>query len=501
MDLRFASVPFARSHPLALALCLAMSPPAVAAPTSTQNASMPSEQAVAIQSAAPKPGWREENAYTLGVQAYAIGFPWIHLSKVRWRVANVEPTGGAVGVMAYAPFKNTFWQASRLADHFARTGVMPNGDTLYGVAWLDVGAEPVIVSVPKHVPSRYYTMELVSMDGDNFGYIGTRATGQAGGDFAIVGPNWNGRLPAGVKRLPASRTPTVFVASRVLVDGADDIPAVRQWHQKIRLTPLSWWGKSQPAQPEPLNAFKPGDPKVDPLADFRTLNRAWAENPPPAKLAPLLAMFKSIGIGPGLDLDKIDADTRTGLERAAADGMRMVLGSARAARKTPLLNGWEYMPHTVGRLGVNDLYLERAGMTLSGLVWHDEAEAIYIPARSDDRGRALDGREGRYVVRFAPGQTVPAKAFWSLSLYAMDFNFIDNPIKRYTIGDRTQGLKRDVDGGLTIYIQTDSPGADKESNWLPAPKAAFQLILRGYLPQKALLDHSWAPPAITRFER
>jgi hypothetical protein len=464
-------------------------PPPVAAHTSP-----------ASREAATTLNWREENAYTLGVQAFVVGYPWIHLSKTRWRVANVKPTGGAEGVIGYVPYKNTFWQASRLADQHTRTGISPNADTLYGVAWVDAGKEPVILSVPKIDGKRYYTMELCSVDGDNFAYVGTRTTGQAGGNFAIVGPNWKGKLPAGVKRLPASRTPAVLIAERVLVDGPEDFAAVDAWRQQLRLTPLSQWGKPRPAQPERLDVFKPGDPKQDPLADFRTLNRAWAENPPPEKLAPLIVMFKSIGIGPGLDLDNVDADTRRGLERAAVAGMRTVVGSARAPSKFAQRDGWEFEPHAVGRLGDEDMYLERAGLTLAGLVWNDEAESLYIHGLTDSRGQQLDGSKGRYVVRFPPGFKVPADAFWSLSLYAMDYNFFDNPIRHFTIGDRTRGLKRDPDGGLTIYVQSDSPGADKESNWLPAPRDPFYLIFRGYLPQEPMLAHDWVPPPITRVD-
>jgi len=466
------------------------------APAFAQEASTASAKPPHPESVTAAQNWREENAYTLGVQAFAVGYPWIHLSKTRWRVANVEQTGPFEGVMAYAPLKNTFWHGSRLSDEYSRTGVSPNGDTGYGVAWLDVGKEPIILSVPKVTGGRYYTMELCSMDGDNFAYVGTRTTGQQGGNFAIVGPGWKGRLPAGVKLLPASRTPAVLIAARILVNGNDDFPNVEPWWQQLRLTPLSQWGKTRPAQAERLDVFKPGDPKRDPLADFRTLNQAWSENPPPAKLAPLIEMFKSVGIGPGMDLDQVDADTRRGLERAAAAGMRMVIGNARGLGKAPSSNGWEFEPHAVGRLGDHDLYLERAGLTLAGLVWNDEAEALYIHGLRDSRGESLDGSKHRYTVRFAPGEKVPADAFWSLSLYGMDYNFVGNPIKRFTIGDRTRGLKRDPDGGLTIYVQSDSPGVDKESNWLPAPKAAFYLIFRGYLPQKALLAHEWVPPAI-----
>lgn len=467
-------------------------------PASAQEGSAGATAAAAAPATATY-NWREENAYTLGVQAFAVGYPWIHLSKARWRTANVKPAGHAQGVMAETPSWNAFWRASRLADEYARTGVSPNGDTGYAVAWLDVGKEPVVLSVPKMTGGRYYVMEICAMDGDNFAYVGTRTTGPQAGNFAIAGPGWKGHLPKGVKLLPASRTPTVLIAGRVLVSGNDDFPNIQPWWRQVRLTPLSHWGKPGPAPAGRLDVFKPGDPAQDPLADFRTLNQAWAENPPPEKLAHLVAMFKAVGIGPGMDLDKVDPDTRHGLARAAADGMRMVIGTARAS-KSASINGWEFEPHAVGRLGDEDLYLERAGLTLAGLVWHDEAEAIYVHGLRDNRGEPLDGGKHRYAVRFAPGAKVPADAFWSLSLYGMDYNFVANAAERFTIGDRTRGLKRDADGGLTIYVQSDPPGADKESNWLPAPKAAFYLMFRGYVPQAPLLAHAWTPPAIARVE-
>ena len=282
---------------------------------------------------APEPGmvfvpnqgvdWREEYAYTLGVQAYIFGYPWVYLPTLRWQWTNKYQNIDT----AYAPI-NHFWHAQRLLTAQWRDGGTMNNDTLYSLAWVDVRNEPVILSVPD-TGDRYYTMELVGMNADNFAYVGQRATGNKAGDYALVGPGWKGVLPAGVKALPPSPSSSILVFGRTLTVNDADVPAVRALQQKYRLTPLSQWGKNAKGTPVPesRDVWQPFDEAKDPLAHWKTMNRAMAEDPTDPRHALMIKNFAGIGVGPGLDVDKQDAATKRGLVRAAREGWRILNAS------------------------------------------------------------------------------------------------------------------------------------------------------------------------------
>ncbi|MGF6756336.1 hypothetical protein P3T16_003743 [Paraburkholderia sp. GAS42] len=452
---------------------------------------------------APEPGmnyvpgkgvdWREEYAYAIGIQAYVFGYPWVHGATIRyqWITQNINDD------TAYMPVDH-FWHAPRLVTARWRDGGTPNNDTLYSLAWVDLSKEPLILHVPD-TGERYYTIQLTGMDSDNFAYVGQRSTGNKAGNYAIVGPDWKGVLPKGVTALPPSPTPWALLWGRTLVNGTEDIPAAKALMHQYQLTPLSLWGKTNARVPERRDVWAPVDPATDPLAHWKTMNRAMTENPPAERDATLLKVFATIGIGPGMDVDKMDEPTRRGLIRAAREGWRILNATASTAYHMKTLpGGWRYSPTTFGRTTPADDFLVRGGLqSLIGLVANDPAESIYLSARTDTQGRMLDG-DRRYVMHFAADQLPDTKAFWSMTLYAYDRNFIDNPIDRYSLGDRSPSLKKDADGGLTIYIQPDSPGADKEGNWLPSGKGNyFYLLLRTYIPGKSLLDQAYVPPGLT----
>lgn len=467
---------------LGLAMAAAFPSPASEAPQASQSA-----QATA--------DWRENYAYTLGVQAYIFAFPWSYNSDLRWLWVTqpVDPAN-----TPYAPL-NQFWHGRHLANAKYRNGGKPNNDTLYSIAWLDLKQEPLILSVPD-VGERYYVMQMASMDSDNFAYVGSRSTGTKAGNYLIAGPEWKGKLPAGVKQLPASRTNAALIIGRTLVDGADYLPNVYKVQDQYQLTPLSLWGKPQTARVEQRDVWKPYDRKADPLNEWRTINRAMTESPPEARLEPLLHHFASIGVGPGKDVDSLDDATRRGLARAAVDGRKLVQDAAAAGFSRTYINGWGIPPENFGRLGLHGKWLGRAALqSLGGIVANEIEEASYISASLDSEGQHLDGSKNRYVVRFAPDAQPDVKAFWSLSIYDTTFNFAENPIDRYSIGDRTPGLVKDADGGLTLYLQADDPGADKHSNWLPIPRARFTTTFRAYVPGEAIQQRRWVPPPVQAF--
>ena len=440
--------------------------------------------------------WREEQAYTLGVQAYVFGFPWVFLPEIRWKWVT-QPSESQKA--PYAPL-NQFWNARVLATAAYRDGGSPNVDTLYSIAWLDLDEEPVILSVPD-VGDRYYTMQIASMDSDNFAYVGTRATGTKAGNYAIIGPDWKGNLPEGVKPLPSSRTPYALIVGRTLIYGQEDLPNVRKIQDQYKLTPLSQWGKREIQLGDNRDVWKPYDVKGNPLAEWQTMNRAMTENPPQESHQLLLKLFSKIGVGPNQNVEQLDEASKRGLARAAKDGMKLLREFLISGGTGTLVNGWHYPPASLGRAGQDDDFLTRAALQcLVGIVANDPEEAIYLLTAFDSQGQFLSG-SNNYVMHFSPDGLPEVDAFWSVTMYGLDNNLIANPINRYRLGTYPKGaLHFDADGGLTLYIQNKSPGSDKESNWLPAPKEKFYLILRTYIPGQEIVLHEWKPPAVERIK-
>lgn len=445
------------------------------------------------QSAPAKSDWREDYAYTLGMQAYVFGFPYVYLPSLRWSWVTVPKPPGSI--TPYAPL-NHFYNVRDLATAAYRDGGAPNNDTLYSIAWVDVSKEPIILSHPD-LGRRYFTFELAGIDSDNFAYVGTRTTGSKAGSFAVVGPHWKGTLPAGVTALPASRTNAVLIFGRTLVDGESDLPAVRALQDQYTLIPLSLWGKKGAVLPESRDVWKPFDPKTDPLAEWKTMNRAMTDDPPEPRLAKLVELFGKVGVGRGKQLDQLDEATTRGLARAAVDGRKMLNEVIRSGDLGTRVNGWNIPPAAMGRAGLSDDFLLRASLQcLGGIIANDPAEAIYFNTASDAAGQPLDGAK-RYVLRFPPGQLPKVNAFWSITMYDPTYNLVANPINRYAIGDRSKGLKMDADGGLTVYVQGDSPGKDRESNWLPSPSdGRYLIVLRTYMPGVEIVEKKWSPPGL-----
>jgi hypothetical protein len=425
----------------------------------------------------------EEYAYTIGVQAYLYGYPSVELYRVRYNAvfnpANKNRT----------PL-NRFRHRRELLGPAAVTVVAPNNDTLYSSAWLDLSQEPIVLDVPD-TAGRYYVMQFMDFHTNNFAYVGKRTTGTAAGTYAVAGPHWNGTLPPGVQRID-SPTNDVWLLGRTLVDGEDDLPAVHALQDRYRLTPLgAWLGRKSadaPAAIAPLPAYDVSEP----LKFFEFLNLTLHRNPPPAREAALTSLFGRIGVGPDktFRIDALDPPFARGLRRAVETGGRLIdaLPSGR-----PEANGWlAFCPHT-GTFG--DDYRYRAYIAKHALAANNPEEAYNFSTLRDDRQQLLHGSRN-YVLRFEKDGLPPVDAFWSITMYHHPGVFlVENPIRRYALGNRSQ-LRYGADRSLEIYIQHGSPGADQESNWLPAPDGAFELVLRCYLPHKTLAAGIWLPPAV-----
>lgn len=436
--------------------------------------------------------WRAEYAYTAGVQAFIYGFPYIYNAQLRhdW-VTNQRD----VSVVPFAAV-NHFWHASHLMDATYRDGGCPNNDTLYSLAWLDLTHEPIILSHPD-MGERYFTFELMAFTSDTYDYVGQRTTGSTAGSFAITGPGWQGELPSGVRAVTPSPTPWVLLLGRTLVDGPADVPAARALQQNYRLIPLSLWGTDGQTS-ERREVYAPADTSKDPLAPWKTLNAMLAENPPPPHHSLVLDQFARIGIGPGLDVGAQPDRVKQGLIRAAAIGMGLLRAQFVSGDWTTRVNGWRYPPAEEGRF--RDDFLQRAAdQSMAGITANFPEEAVYLLNFEDADGNEF-APDGRYELRFQAGDLPPVDAFWSLAAYtADDLNLIANPPGRYSIGDRTPGLQQDAGGGLTIHLQAEPPGGDRESNWLPTSGTdRWFVILRLYRPHPEVITASWRCPGITK---
>jgi hypothetical protein len=448
----------------------------------------------ASQGSVPAPSpvfdWQGEYTYSLAVQALIYGFPYVYGAQTRYKWVAQTPSDPEVNPH---PAVNRFWHAARVTDATWRDGGCPNNDTMYSISWVDLSQEPVILSHPD-MGDRYFTFQLAAMTSDNFDYVGRRTTGSNAGHFALIGPGWTGELPEGVTRTEPSPTPWILVGGRTLVDGAEDVPKVRTLQQQYKLTPLSMWGTDQQV-PEQRDVLQPIEVTKDPLGPWKTLNAMLEENPPPPEHAILLKQFATIGIGPGLDVDAQPDNVKDNLVRALGAGMQLLKQQFLSGSWATLVNGWRYPPRNEGRFG-DELLLRAADQSLAGIVANDPEEAVYLVNFTDDSGAKFSG-DRRYELQFAGDNLPPVDAFWSLTMYAADYNLVANPANRYSIGDRTPGVAKDADGGMTLYIQAASPGTDKEANWLPCPaEGTWFLILRMYQPRDEVVQATWRCPAV-----
>ena len=436
--------------------------------------------------------WHAEYTYSIGVQAFIYGFPYLYLAQVRykWTHNDSDPE--------HLPYVSVgrFWHAHGVLDATFQDGGCPNNDTMYSIAWLDLSKEPVILSHPD-MGERYFSFQLGGMTSDNVDYVGQRTTGSAAGDFALIGPGWEGELPEGVKATAPAKTPWILCLGRTLVDGAEDVPNVRDLQSQYQLTPLSVWGQPAVTAPERRDVLKPIEVADDPLGPWKTLNALLVENPPPDRHALLFKGFGTVGIGPDLDVEAQPEVVKNNLLRAAGAGMQLIKQYFLTGDWASPVNGWRYPPPGYGRAGERDDFLLRsAGQAMGGIIANDPAEAVYLVNQEDGDGNKLAG-DRRYELRFEHDTLPPVDSFWSLTMYKEDMNLVPNPANRYAVGDRTAGLQRDPDGALTISIQAESPGEGQDANWLPCPaEGTWFLVLRLYLPQPEVIDATWECPPI-----
>ncbi len=432
--------------------------------------------------------WREDYAYLAAMQAYIYGYPAIHFAKVRHAQLHAPRNGVVTKV-------NELFHKPRLSNHHDKFGGSPMRDAIYSAAWLDLSREPIVAASPDG-GGRYVGMQFAEFYSDVFGYIGSSPDGDKAEVCLVTGPGWQGEAPAGIDRVLRSPTPCVMAVARVSTPGGDDLAAAREIQQRFFVKPLSLW-RDGVAPPELPDVFEPFDQR-DPLADFRTMNAAMQENPPPADDDVLVRQFGQIGLGPFamVSLDTLDAAMQRGLTRALSDGFLLLGKVAKGGGNTKVVNHWAYGDRHWGRMAAAGDLLGRASpQAFAGTLEHWIEQSTKLRTFVDAQGDELSGQH-RYMLRFARDEIPQAKAFWSVTLYDERFNLADNPIQRYSIGSLDQDLYYDADGSLPILLQPEHPAPGQHANWLPTPAGKFNLFLRTYLPGPGMLDQSYVPPMV-----
>ena len=436
----------------------------------------------------------EEEAHSIGVNAYLYFYSPVTMDLTRKQLTNQEPSPGGIG----GPM-NRFANVGAFPSADVSVVVRPNFDTLYSSGWLDLTKEPIVVSAPD-TGGRYYLLPMLDMWTDVFASPGWRTTGTGAGNFLVTPPEWSGTVPDGFTRIDAP-TPYVWIIGRTKTDGPADYDAVHKIQDGYKITPLSQWGK-EPMAPEV---------KIDHSIDMKTPPKVTVDTMPPGKFfayaaellklhpphitdQPMIAQLKRIGfeVGKSFDLDKADPAVQKGLASAPEDAQKLM------AWKVPTLariaNGWSMNTDTMGVYG--NYYLKRAIVTQLGLGANLPSDAIYPLNLADDTGKPLDGASN-YTIHFDKSQIPPVDAFWSITLYDPAGFQVANPLDRFAVSS-WMPFKTNPDGSLDLYFQNESPGADKEANWLPAPKGPFNLTMRLYAPKSDALTGKWNPPPVVK---
>jgi hypothetical protein len=433
-------------------------------------------------------------ARAIAKDAYVYGFPIVDNYRIQhaYWVDKATPE--------YKGPWNQIWNSARVftpADTAIQT---PNSDTPYSFVGADLRSEPLVLTVPAMEKERYFSVQLIDYYTFNFDYIGTRTSGNGGGSFLLAGPGWKGDTPKGVEKVFRCETELAFPTYRTQLFNPGDIDNVKKVQAGYKVQPLSAFLGQPPAKAAPaidfIKPLMPAEEKTSPQF-FNILNFVLQFCPTVPSEEALMARFAKIGAGAGktFDASKLSPEMKTAIEQGMADAWAALAGLKKDVEEGKVSSGEVFGT----RQYLKGNYLYRMGAAALGIYGNSKQEAMYPTYYVDAAKQKLDGTN-RYTLRFAPGQLPPVNAFWSLTMYDEPQSLlVANPLNRYLINSpMLPQLKRDADDGLTLIIQNESPGKDKEANWLPAPKGPFSMIMRLYWPKEAAMDGKWEKPPLQR---
>jgi len=429
---------------------------------------------------------KENLSYSTGVNAYIYGYATVELYRTFYEQVIDPDRGHSISV-------NEFNHIRKLVSPSDTWVVTPNNDTLYSRAWVDLSEEPLVLYIPP-IEDRFYAFPIGDFYHDAVASLGWWNVGEGGGSYVLVPPGWDGAVPDGLERVDIS-TPMCWILARTLTSGEpEDLEIVHALQDQYALTPLSEWN-NQASESEESNLTYPEWRDDDPLNYYVILNEMLRRNPPRPADEGLVATFGEIGFHPSQSFQagSLDEATRRGLEKAITD--TQVIMAVKTKEIAKMINGWLYLP---GPKEFGTDYLFRAALESFALLHGESEMTVGFIGNIDGQGTPLDGNH-IYELNFS--KLPPVKGFWSLTMYDGTTKLLsENPINRYSVGDRTEGMKYNDDGSLTIYMQNDKPEGDAESNWLPAPSGPFYVVIRAYNAEPEVFNGMWEPPAIQKIK-
>jgi hypothetical protein len=429
-------------------------------------------------------------------EAYVYGFPLVDNYRIQY--SYFVDHGGP----EYKTDWNQIFNNARVYTPDDKAVQTPNSDTPYSYIGADLRAEPLVLSVPAVEQARYYSLQFIDMYTFNFAYVGSRATGNDAGSFLLAGPGWTGEKPDGIKAVIRSETEFAFILYRTQLLRPDDIENVKNLQAGFKVQTLSaFLGKPAPEAPPKLDFVKPLSPDQQRSSPefFAVLNFVLRFCPTHPSEKEKRARFTELGIGAGGTFDALKLSPE--IKNAVEDGIADAWKEFAEFKKAELDTGKRSSADGFGtREHLNGKFIDRMAAAVLGIYGNSKEEAIYPVYFVDALGEKPDASKHRYSLRFPPNQLPPVSAFWSLTMYELPSSLLTaNALNRYLINSpMLPDLKRDADGGLTLYLQHESPGKERDSNWLPAPNGPFLAVMRLYWPKREALDDTWQVPPLQR---
>lgn len=431
-------------------------------------------------------------------EGFIYGLPLVMYYQIMYEYAVDRNSG-----QFKAPF-NEIKNLARVFTYKDTAIITPNSDTPYSYAFMDLRAEPMVLSVPAVEKARYYTVQLADWNTFNYGFIGSRATGNEAGDYLVVGPDWRGETPAGIKKVFHSTTAFSLAQYRTQLFNSSDMPNVIKVQAGYKMQPLSTYLHQSAPAAAPAIDFPKIDKEMIKTNFFTYLDFALQFAPAGPEEQAIRAKLATIGVGPGktFDFKDLSAEHKAAVLLAMKEGEDKIKTFTES--KVTKVNGWIVMSPFGDRAFYNGDWLLRAAAAAAGIFGNDALEAVYPTVKTLENGEVPDGSKHDYRITFAKGQLPPVNAFWSVTMYDGNTQLlIKNPIDRYLINSpMLPGMKKNPDGSLTLYLQNKSPGKGNESNWLPAPDGPMYVVMRLYWPKDtppSILppgEGTWKPPSL-----